>query len=412
MKRHTTRTVLIAFTGAFLWAVLAFPQESPFLVESPDVPEGSYGPGMSEDVVVQYDEETGSLIVVTDEETNAHIKTVVEALDRPVPQVLINVLFLEVTHSEGLDLGTEFFAQDIDTRTTYTVFQEDDGTYVLERGAEVNRQDIAETVFGLAEEASGAFYRLLKDDLEVTVRALAEAAKLEVLSRPSILTRNNQEATITVGQEVPFIRNTRILQDGQQLNTVEYEDIGIILEVTPHIRPDGLVEMQVIPEITTLTGETVPIAAGVEAPVFAKRSAETGIVVPDGQTVVIGGLMEDQKTESTRKIPLLGDIPILGHAFRRKIDSKAKTELLIFLTPYIVPEPGNLIHVTASERERAQLSTKTFSQEEFDRYTAPLVPSAEAQSEAGDSEPPVVAPPQDKPQRRSNRGVFSRGRLK
>src|SRR5690606_28353238 len=133
--------------------------------------------------------------------------------------------------------------------------------------------------------------------------------RLEVLSRPSILTRNNQEAIITVGSEVPFVTDTRITESGQQINTIVYEDIGIILRVTPFITRDGLVEMILAPEISTLTDETVPISDTLRSPVFAKRSADTVVVTPNGQTVVIGGLMEDNKTEVTSKIPLLGDIP-------------------------------------------------------------------------------------------------------
>lgn len=362
-----------------LWAALAAAQPPDIAPPaSPVESEGSsYGPDLPDDVVVQYDPETGSLIVITDEETNSRIQTVIEALDQPVPQVLINVLFLEVTHSNGIDLGAEFSASDTDTRTGYTLGS-NNGAATVTQTTETTRQDVVETLFDIAGESTGGFYRLIKDDLNVTLRALAENSKLEVLSRPSILTRNNQQATITVGQEVPFIRNTRILQDGQQLNTVEYEDIGIILQVTPHIRPDGLVDMDVLPEISTLTGETVPIAAGVFAPVFAKRSAETGVVVPTGQTVVIGGLMEDQETVSERKVPLLGDIPVLGRAFKRKITSKSKTELLIFLTPYIIPNASQLNNMTAMERGRARLAPKVFEESDVRRYTDPtLVPADE-----------------------------------
>jgi len=365
---------------------------------------GSYGTDLPDDVIVQYDAETGSLIVITDEETNAQLESVIEELDKPVPQVLINVLFLEVTHSNGLDLGTEFFLADIDTRNALTATQLDDGSISFGSETVTERESLVETLFDIAGESTGGFYRLIKDDVNVTLRALAENATLEVLSRPSILTRNNQQAVITVGQEVPFIRNTRILQDGQQLNTVEYEDIGIILEVTPHIRPDGLVEMQVIPEISTLTGETVPISTGVTAPVFAKRSAETGVIVPHGQTVVIGGLMSDQETTLTRKVPLLGDIPLLGHAFKRTVTDTEKTELLIFLTPYIIAEPGLLAEATERERGRAELTTQSIPRERIDRLTNmdPLAPSTDQpdlleEAPAPDDEKPA-------PRRRNSMG--------
>jgi general secretion pathway protein D len=307
-----------------------------------------YGATVADDVVFEFDPETGSLIVITDEKTNQHIERVVKTLDQPVPQVLIKVLFLEVTHSKSLDLGVEGLLE-------YD-------------GSNREEQHIIETVFGLAGQTTGGFYRIIEDDLEITVAALAEVAKLEVLSRPSILARNNQLAIITIGKEVPFIRNSRVTQDGQIINTVEYEDIGIILQVTPHITSDRLVEMDVMPEISTLTGETVSISAGIEAPVFAKRSAQTRVVVPDGKTVVIGGLMEDNETETIRKVPILGDIPLLGIPFRRTITSKTKTELLIFLTPHVVEGTVQLADMSLAEKDIAELVPEVFSKKEMNKY--------------------------------------------
>jgi general secretion pathway protein D len=306
----------------------------------------AYGSEVAEDVTFTFDEETGSLIVITDDDTNEHIKTIIEKLDKPVPQVLINVLFLEITHSDELDVGVEG---------------------EIRYGSE-GTQDIIETIFGLANQTYGGFYRILDDNVDITIRAIAEVAKLELLSRPSILTRNNEEAIITIGQEVPFIRNSRVTSDGQIINTVEYEDIGIILQVTPHITPDKLVELEVMPEISTLTGESVTVSAGVESPVIAKRSAETRVVVPDGRTVVIGGLIQDQLVEAVRKVPILGDIPLLGIAFRRTVTTKSKTELLIFLTPYVLEKPSDVAQITNKERKSLELTPDVFTDKQMHRY--------------------------------------------
>ncbi|MBT3964528.1 MAG: type II and III secretion system protein, partial [Flavobacteriales bacterium] len=147
-----------------------------------------------------------------------------------------------------------------------------------------------------------------------------------------------------------------------------YRDIGIILRVTPFITQDGMVEMIVAPEISTISDETVTISAGVEAPVFAKRAAETVVVTPHGKTVIIGGLMEKNKIESKRKVPILGDIPILGWAFRRTVKEDTKTELLIFLTPYIVQDPRELDKMTAIESRNSKLASKAFSEEELNQF--------------------------------------------
>jgi general secretion pathway protein D len=178
---------------------------------------------------------------------------------------------------------------------------------------------------------------------------LQKVGKLDVLSRPYILGSDNQKATITVGQQVPFITSSRTTDTGQTINTIQYQDIGIILNVTPHINPEGLVILDVSPEISALTGTTVPISETVNAPVFAKRSATSRVAIQDGQTIVIGGLMQDQKTEDVKKVPLLGDIPLIGTLFRRITTENTKTELLIFLTPQITTQPETLKTISDNE---------------------------------------------------------------
>ncbi len=320
------------------------------------------------DAIIQYDPGTGQLIVITDDETNLNIAKVVRSLDTPVPQVLIKVLFLEITHSDDLDVGVE-------------------GLFQFNGADDPNQVD---TAFGVGAQALGGFTRIIENDLNITLRALAEVGKLEVLSRPSILVRNNETGLITIGQEVPFIRSQRFTALGDPINEIEYEDIGIILEVTPRITKDRMVEMLVLPEISTLTGETVNIADGLDAPIFAKRSAETRVIVPDRHTVVIGGLMEDQKTETTRKVPLLGDIPLLGAAFRRKITTDSKTELLIFLTPYVVENVGELDDMSVSERNDTVLAPNVFTPEQLDRFIGDVGTPTVNQPEPEQLEPPAI----------------------
>ena len=180
-----------------------------------------------------------------------------------------------------------------------------------------------------------------------------------MLSRPSILARNNQPATITVGQEVPLITGVTYDSLGNSHNAISYTSVGVILKVTPFITEDGLVEMMVSPQISEIDPTlSIPISANangtgtINAPVIDIRSADTVAVTPDGLTVVIGGLMQTTKTETDTKIPLLGDIPLLGNLFKRTQKSDAKTELIIFLTPHIVAAPTELAALTAKEREQ------------------------------------------------------------
>lgn len=302
--------------------------------------------------MITSDTESRKLIVVTDDATAAQISNVVASLDRPAPQVIIKVVFLEVTYRKGSDIGIE-------------------GSWKKDIGN--NQTGIVNQVFGLASEGAtptspAGLYQVMSADWQATLRAIAEAGKTEILSRPTILARNNQMASINVGQEVPLITDVRFDNYGNQILSPEYRDVGIILEVTPFITSGGLIELIVAPEISALSEETVPIAAGVEAPVINSRRADTVVITPDGQTVVIGGLMQNLKTHTDTKIPLLGDIPLLGAAFRRRVTSDVKTELLIFLTPHIVKDPMELAGIARTERAAATLAPKSFTEDELNRY--------------------------------------------
>ncbi len=277
--------------------------------------------GLAGHVYCVADEDTNSLLALTAPSNFDRLRGIIENLDRPIPQVLIKVLIAEVTWSDSLDLGVEFSILNV----------EEDGD-----------ENNLFTDFGVAGESGGLVYRMVGGDVTGALRALERLGKLDILSRPHILTSDNQAATITVGQEVPFIQNTRTTETGQTINTIQYEDIGIILKVTPHINPEGLVIMDIAPEISTTTAETVPISETVDAPVFAKRSAQTRIAIRDNHTIVIGGLMQDSNTESIDKVPILGDIPLLGRLFQRTVRDKEKTELLIFLTPHVAREADQL----------------------------------------------------------------------
>jgi general secretion pathway protein D len=293
----------------------------------------------------EIDNDSNSLIVTTDEETNETIKRIIAELDRPVPQALINVVFVEVTYTDDLDLGAEF-------------------GYTAVRSGDTLTASTAFTLSGLAE---GGALTLLNGDLNATLKALAEKTKTEILSRPSIMARNNEESTITIGSEVPFVTNSQISSDsGAVTNTVEYEDIGIILTVTPHINADGMVEMDVAPEISSLSAETVTISESVKAATFDKRSAETRVVVPSGKTVVIGGLMQDKATEEVVKVPLLGDIWGVGRLFQRRTTTTEKTELLIFLTPHVVT--GTSAPSLVEAERRAVGVTESVAPEKIERY--------------------------------------------
>jgi general secretion pathway protein D len=310
---------------------------------------------------ITYDQETRSIIVVADDETAMQITNVVRQLDRPTPQVLINCVFMEATHTKGLDLGVEGYYK-------HTI----SGSSVDAINTPAGQQNTARTAFDLA--TSGGFYTLVGKDLQIDFAALAKAGKTEILSRPSVLARNNQQATITIGQQVPLISGVTYDNFGNQRNAITYQDVGIILRVTPFITSEGMVEMIVAPEVSSVSDSTVSFATGTNdlgaatAPIINVRSADTVVVVPDGETVVIGGLMQTLKVKSEKKVPILGDIPLLGYLFKHKVTGDEKKELLIFMTPHIVKQPSELLAHTANERRKAEAVKKAFTEEEIKQY--------------------------------------------
>jgi len=306
------------------------------------------------DALIEFDVETRSIIVIADEETNLQITELIKELDKPKSQVLIKVAFVELTHNNNSDIGIDaIFSGSIGGG---------EGNSLTEGNALT-----AGTAFDLG--GSGGLVQLNYDDVSVTMNALAEEGRLEILSRPSILTRNNREALISVGSLVPFMQTGNVNSvTGVQIPQYEYEPIGISLRVTPYITPHGLVELSLFPEISETTDEKIEVSEGLQLPVFATRSAQTVVVTPNGKTVIIGGLMQDNKVETVRKVPLLGDIPILGLLFKHTELKDTKTELLIFLTPFIVQNPNDLVALTEQERSGSTVKAGTESGKRLDNF--------------------------------------------
>lgn len=289
-------------------------------------------------VEVVADQDTNTLLVATATKYEQRVRDIIKQLDRPVPQVLIKVLIAEVTHDNSDDLGLDFS--------------------VLNTRASGNGQSLSSNLGNAAAATvnGGLAVNVLESNLTATLHALATAGKLDVLSRPYILASDNQEANITVGQEVPFITQSRTDTLGNLINTVQYQTIGIVLDVTPHVNNQGLVVMDVSPQISSQSDTSIQIQQGVFAPVFNNRSAQSRVAIKDGETIVIGGLMQDQKTQTVTKLPILGNIPLLGLLFQRNQVTKTKTELLIFMTPHVAQLPDRLRPMTQDEMKGLRLT--------------------------------------------------------
>jgi general secretion pathway protein D len=317
-------------------------------------------------VYVVADLDTNSLMVMTSPNNFDRVKAIIEDLDRTSPQVLIKVLIAEVTHGSTVDLGAEFSMMNLDSNGQGYTFG---------------------TNFGVARQPLGLIYNLATTDVNAALHALETIGRLDVLSRPYILASDNQPASIMVGQSVPFITSSRVTEAGQTINTIQYQDIGIMLNVTPHINPDGLVIMDVDPEISQLTGDSVPITDTVTAPVFAKRYATSRVGIKDGQTIVIGGLIEDRKTDTVGQVPLLGSIPVLRYIFGRNQTTKSKTELLIFLTPYVAKEARDLETMSEQEKSHIKIANKAIEPGTLDEHLRNMPTVRPEEEPAGDVNP-------------------------
>ena len=358
------------------------------------------------DAYFSIDPETHRVVYIADEATAAYIRQVLTNLDRPKPQVLIKVVFVEVQHNTGLDFGIEgSFNRNLGYSSTATSLVTNwqvlpsyttVGSNSVLSGTSIVPQSISSltsrlpTTFLSGTNISGiagltgagtGLYQIMGQDYQVTLHAIATAGNAKILSRPSIIARNNQPATITVGQEVPLITGVTYDSLGNTHNAVTYTDVGVILKVTPFITEDGLVQMMLSPQISQIDPTvSIPIAtsvtgATINAPVIDIRSADTVVVTPDGQTVVIGGLIQNAKSESESKVPFVGDIPLLGNLFKRKVTTDTKSELIIFLTPHIIQAPSQLASLSATERARSA-AVKALTEKELDKFldTLPVKP--------------------------------------
>jgi general secretion pathway protein D len=334
------------------------------------------------DAYFSIDPETRRVVFIADEATALAVSQVLSNLDRPKPQVLIKCVFLEVSRDDSSDIGIEgYYSKNLGNSwnsglvTNFGVVSNNIVPTSIVPGRSSSFFN-GTNVFGLPLAGSfnggNGLYQILGQDFAVTLHAIAQVGKTKVLSRPSVLARNNQPAIIQVGQNVPLINGVTFDSLGNQHNSIQYQSVGVILEVTPFITRDGMVSMIVSPQVSEIDPTlSIPISTGVggtvSAPVIDVRMANTVVDTPDGQTVIIGGLIQDSKTDTITKIPLLGDIPLLGNLFQRKQKDHSKSELMIFLTPHIVQAPSELAALSTRERDRST-AVKGMSEEELDRF--------------------------------------------
>jgi type II secretory pathway component GspD/PulD (secretin) len=271
---------------------------------------------LEREVAVVAEETSNVLLLSASPRYFSTIEALIKELDQPPPQVLIQAMLAEVTLDETNELGIDW---NVTTKWNKGRDSVNTGTQIA-----------------LAAQGDGFNLSVAAGDLSFFLRALQSQGRLEVLSRPQILASDNQLATINVGQRVPFITNSRVTENGTTINTIEYQNVGIILTVTPRINPDGFVRLTVKPEISSIASSSVTISETTKAIVINQRSAETTVSVQDGHTIILGGLITTKDDHREDRVPWLGDWPLLGALFRGTTKVKERSELLIILTPHVL----------------------------------------------------------------------------
>lgn len=300
------------------------------------------------DIVITPDKATNALVITASPRDYRIIKDVIEKLDIRRKQVYVEATIMEISLDKQRELGFEFRGTSHPTPTS--------GLNVMGGSSFGGIETASANPLGLAGQGlvvgavKGTFTFRGTEYLNVgaLLRALETESGVNVLSTPHLLTTDNEEAEIIVGENVPFIVGKSQATGGDTiLTTIERKDVGIKLRITPQINESDFVKLKIFQEISNVKEVKLADAADL---VTSKRSAKTTIVVKDNQTVAIGGLIRDNEFESVSKVPLLGDIPLLGALFRFKQKKKEKTNLLIFLTPRIIRDSAGLEIITNEMR--------------------------------------------------------------
>jgi len=267
-------------------------------------------------VTIIPDVNTNSVIVVTTPDNADLVRQILGQLDKIPEQVMIETMIVEASLDSSSKLGVQW-----DFNSTKDGVTNDVGTTF---------PDAANTV------REGLRYTLTGGNWNVVLDALKKDDKFSILSTPRIFTSNNTEAQINISQRVPYVTSSREDVNGNFTFNYAFEDVGIVLTVTPRITANGYVTMDVTQTANDLQGYT-----SFNAPIINQRQADTTVSVKDGETIVLGGIIRNSVTSSVRKVPLLGDIPILGELFKSTSKTNNKTELLVFLTPRVVRDDAD-----------------------------------------------------------------------
>jgi general secretion pathway protein D len=313
--------------------------------------------GMVE-VSVQADEAINALVIRADPANMIDIMDIIDSLDVRRMQVLIEAAIVEVTADFSRQLGSELALGNASSSTTPLGLTAPSGTLAqILQGLAITGQPSAPTSLGDAPLIAGGRLDATGTSFAFIIKALASNGDVNLLSTPSITTMDNEEAKIHVGQNVPFRTGSTVTGSQGTTNpftTIQREDVGLTLQVTPHINSDNLVRLLIHQEVsevdaTSLSGIGSQAAADL---ITNKRTIDTTILVEDNEVIILGGLIRDKETLAESRVPVLGSIPGLGTLFRNRTTSNAKQNLMVFLRPTVLKNQADIAEATERKFNR------------------------------------------------------------
>lgn len=323
---------------------------------------GAGGDGLA--VRITPDEGTSSLIINASPQDYAVIEGIIKKLDIVRVMVLVELLIIEVSEENLREIGIDWATLDRAVSDSIRAFGSTNFGIRVNAGS----TDVEGLQIGAFKEIGGNVR------IGAILRALEKESSVNILSSPQIMTSNHQQARFLVGDNIPFISQSRISEDDPRtptvIKTIDYKDVGVDITITPHVSQGGLIRLEIESEFTQQVESVTGLSA--ETPTIAKRRIETEIAMTDGATVVLGGLIRDNKITVEKKVPILGDIPLLGGLFRYKRYSLQKTNLLLFITPHILSTNQDMANITNQKRdEMAPQLEKQLAERNTDKLTSP-----------------------------------------
>lgn len=314
-------------------------------------------------VLVVPDKKNNSLIVTGTRAEQDSIQKIIAALDQRNPQVLVEAIVADVSDELTQKLGTSLANNN--GASQFGGIESIAGIY----GALGERK--------LANIPTGLLLAGKEGSLDIIFNALKSDSETNIISTPSLVTLDNQEASIVVGQEVPFKTGTSTATNGTTTDQIERKDVGITFKITPQINRDKTVKLAITQEVSSIS-----TAAGASDLITNKRQINTNVMVNDGEIIVLGGLVEESNLDSQDKTPVLGDIPLLGNLFKKSTKTAKKTNLMLFIHPVILPDPDSANEYTRKKhRAIVQQVTPSPEQETTPPSPEPVTPEPKHRQE-------------------------------